>query len=91
MKKSENEACILAVLYVIGFEIACYMHSFAVFVIVTLYVATLLACSWRIERLEKRIRYYRRELNRQIHDELEQPELESDKPEVKVTKGGKSA
>lgn len=91
MKKSENEACILAALYVAGFGIACYLQSFGAFMIITLYFITLLACSWRIERLERRIKYYRKTLNQQIHDELEQPELGSDKPEVKVTKGGKSA
>lgn len=86
-KRSETEACVLAVLYVIGFGISCYMHSFVMFLTATLYVCTLLACSWRIERLERRIKYYRHELDRQIRDEIE-AEIETEtETKITMTKG----
>lgn len=88
--RAETEACILALLYVIGFDVSCYLHSVVAFVIMTLYLVTLLACSWRIERLEKRIAYYRRELGRQIRAELEaesEPEEEHEQPHITISKG----
>lgn len=87
--RAETEACILALLYVIGFDVSCYLHSVVAFVIMTLYLVTLLACSWRIERLERRIAYYRRELSRQIREELEAEEAEEEehKPHITVSKG----
>lgn len=93
MKKSraENEACVLALAWVIAWGIGCYERSMEIIIIASLFVGVLLACSWRIERLEKRIAYYRRELSRQIRAELEEPEISAEqakeKPTITVSKG----
>lgn len=80
LEKSEKEACYLSLAWVICYGIGCYAHSMAVILISSLFVAVLLACSWRIERLEKRIDYYRRELDKQIRQE-------SEEPKITITKG----
>ena len=80
LEKSEKEACYLSLAWVICYDIGCYAHSMAVILISSLFVAVLLACSWRIERLEKRIDYYRRELDKQIRQE-------SEEPKITITKG----
>lgn len=88
MKKSrsETEACIISILYVAGFGVCCYLHSVLAFAIMTLYLITLFACSWRIERLERRIAFYRRSLDRQIRAEIE-PEAEEHEPEITISRG----
>lgn len=87
MKKSraENEACVLAIAWVIAWGIGCYERSMEIIVIASLFVGVLLACSWRIERLERRIAYYRRELSRQIRAELEESDLTAEQTEEKPT------
>lgn len=91
MKKSraENEACVLALAWVIAWGVGCYERSMGIIIVASLFVSVLLACSWRIERLERRIAYYRRELSRQIREELE-AESESEEehePHITMTKG----
>lgn len=88
MKKSraENEACVLALAWVIAWGVGCYERSLGIILVSSLFIAVLLACSWRIERLEKRIAYYRRELGRQIREELEAEQAE-EKPTITVSKG----
>jgi len=81
LEKSEKEACYLSLAWVVCYGIGCYAHSMAVILISSLFVAVLLACSWRIERLEKRIDYYRKELDRQIRRESEE------EPKITMTKG----
>ena len=89
LERSETEACVLTLLYVAGFGVACYLHSVLAFLVITAFFATLLACSWRIERLERRIAFYRRELDRQIRSEIETEEVmyETEEPEITVTRG----
>lgn len=91
MKKSraENEACVLALAWVIAWGIGCYERSMEIIIIASLFVGVLLACSWRIERLERRIAYYRRELGRQIREELEAEEAEEEEhePHITISKG----
>lgn len=86
MKKSraENEACVLALAWVIAWGVGCYERSMGIIIVASLFVGVLLACSWRIERLEKRIAYYRRELGRQIRAELEAEEEEHE-PHITMT------
>lgn len=88
MKKSraENEACVLALAWAIAWGIGCYESSMGIIIVASLFVGVLLACSWRIERLEKRIAYYRRELGRQIRAELEAEEEEHE-PHITISKG----
>lgn len=83
-ERSETEACIISVLYVVGFGVSCYLHSVIAFAIMTLYLVTLFACSWRIERLERRIAFYRRELDRQIRAEIE-PEADEQEEHARIT------
>ena len=82
LEKSEKEACYLSLAWVVCYGIGCYAHSMAVILISSLFVAVLLACSWRIERLERRIDYYRKELDKQIRRESEEEE-----PKITITKG----
>lgn len=86
--KSENEAIAIVFAWLATFGIGCYRHDFALIVLGTIYLATLLACSWRIERLERRIDRYRKTLDRQMHEELSDVESEQEKPEIKMTKVG---
>jgi hypothetical protein len=88
LKKSraENEACVLALAWVIAWGVGCYERSMDIIIVASLFVGVLLACSWRIERLEKRIAYYRRELGRQIRAELEAEEEEHE-PHITISKG----
>ena len=88
MKKSraENEACVLALAWVIAWGVGCYERSMGIIIVASLFVGVLLACSWRIERMERRIAYYRRELGRQIREELEAEQAE-EKPTITVSKG----
>lgn len=87
LKKSETEACIVAIAWVIAWGVGCYERSMEIIVIASLFVGVLLACSWRIERLERRIAYYRRELGRQIREECETKFDEQEQPQIIMSKG----
>lgn len=85
--KDENNAIILTIMWVIGYGIGCYLRSMSVILITSLYAGTLLACSWRIERLEKRIDFYRKELAKQARNEITDSEENETTPHITMTKG----
>ena len=86
--KDENNAVILSIMWVIGYGIGCYLRSMTVILLASLYAGTLLACSWRIERLEKRIDFYRKELAKQARNEITNEDEENETtPHITMTKG----
>jgi hypothetical protein len=85
--KDENNAIILIIMWVIGYGIGCYLRSMTVILLSSLYAGTLLACSWRIERLEKRIDFYRKELAKQARNEITNDEENETTPHITMTKG----
>ena len=85
--RDENQAITLIIMWVIGYGIGCYLRSMTVILLSSLYAGTLLACSWRIERLEKRIDFYRKELAKQARNEIANDEENETTPHITITKG----
>lgn len=83
MNRSERKAALLSALYMLGFGIGCYNRSITLIFLVTFCTAVVVVAGYYVDRAERRLRFYRRELSRQAREALEDDEP----PKITMSKG----